>query len=220
MKELASEERLLNDLVVIDTFLPNPLCRELVAVHRRFTTVNEWSDNGLYVPDLRYTDPAAFQTAKSVIDRMIDLVDAHFQKLVWCDLALICAITGSFRHRLHADNAFVFCPRHGADPERLLELGCDCEDIEVRPNHTPWRNYTGLLYLDSDHGGGDIVFGEAPNVIGKLYRKEITVRSGLLVLSPSNELYHHRTTPVSRGIRYSLNVWFTSETDRICRALV
>jgi hypothetical protein len=33
----------------------------------------------------------------------------------------------------------------------------------------------------------------------------------LLVLSPSNELYFHYTTPVTSGVRYSMNSWFTDD---------
>jgi hypothetical protein len=37
----------------------------------------------------------------------------------------------------------------------------------------------------------------------------------MLVLSPSNELYHHLTTPVESGIRYSMNVWFSSDPAHV-----
>ena len=89
------------------------------------------------------------------------------------------------------------------------------DDIAVHPNHTPWRTYTALLYLESDHEGGNIVFGEGPNVYGKLYRKEIAVTQGLLVLSPSNELYYHRTTPLLSRVRYSMNMWFATDPTHI-----
>lgn len=57
--------------------------------------------------------------------------------------------------------------------------------------------------------------GEAPGVYGKIYRKPLRTRRGLLVLFPSNELYHHRTTSVTSGVRYSMNVWFTDVQDQI-----
>ncbi len=75
------------------------------------------------------------------------------------------------------------------------------------------------MYLDDDHAGGNITFGEGPNVFGTLYHQEIIVRKGLLVLCPSNELYHHKTTPVLRGTRYSLNTWFTADHSRFCDSL-
>jgi hypothetical protein len=87
----------------------------------------------------------------------------------------------------------------------------------VRPNHTGWRTYSASIYLGGEHSGGQVVFGEGPNVWGGVYRKEIQPRAGLLVLRPSNELYFRRTTPVTSGIRYSMNVWLTDDPGRICR---
>ena len=97
----------------------------------------------------------------------------------------------------------------------MVQANCQCEDIEVRPNHTAWRRYSALIYLSDQHRGGDIVFGDGPNVYGGAYRKRIQVRRGMLVLSPSNELYHHQTTPVEAGVRYSMNIWFTADQAHI-----
>ena len=36
-----------------------------------------------------------------------------------------------------------------------------------------------------------------------------------LVLSPSNELYYHRTTPLLSGVRYSMNMWFATDPTYI-----
>jgi Uncharacterized iron-regulated protein len=171
------------------------------------------------VQELKYRDNETFWTVRSITDRVAEVIDQHFHERVGCDLALLCAITGTFRHKLHADNSYVTCPRHGVDAETLVASQCRCDDIEVKPNHTFWRKYSALMYLDSDHEGGDIVFGEGPNVFGEIYLKRITVRQGLLVLSPSNELYYHQTTPVRRGTRYSLNSWFTGDESRFCTVL-
>jgi hypothetical protein len=130
---------------------------------------------------------------------------------VGCDLALLCGIVPGFRHALHADNARVICPRHGGDAEELRRADCRCDDIQVAPNHTPWRRYSALLYLSGEHQGGELVFGEGPNVYGGVYRKEIAPRPGLLVVSPSNELYFHHTTPVTVGTRYSMSCWFAAD---------
>jgi len=218
--QLPPAEKILRDLIVLDGFVPEQVCNELVAVHQRFGSANQHSDNGFYVPNLKHLYPALFWTVRAIIHTVVCLIQQHFAEAVGCDLALLCGITGAFRHTLHADNSYVFCPRHGNNAEELRMLQCRCEDIEIRPNHTFWRRYSVLMYLDDDHEGGDIVFGEGPNVFGAIYRKEIVVTRGLLVLSPSNELYHHRTTPVERGTRYSLNTWFTADADRFCESLI
>jgi 2OG-Fe(II) oxygenase superfamily len=219
MKALPSSGEILSNLIIIDGFIDEPTCRALIEVHTSLMSLNGSSDNGLYVPGMRRKNSTAFQAAKSLIDRLRHMIDMRYGDKVGCDLALLCAIIPGFKHTLHADNSKIVCPTHGDNAERLVELGCQCEDIEVKPNHTSWRKYTALLYLDSNHEGGNIVFGEGPNIYGRSYRKEIEVKIGLLVLSPSNELYHHYTTPVTKGVRYSLNVWFTPDETRICREL-
>jgi hypothetical protein len=97
----------------------------------------------------------------------------------------------------------------------LVRVGCSCENISVLPNHTPWRTHSALLYLSEQHTGGHIVFGEGPNVYGRMYRKEIVPTRGLLVLFPSNELYFHHTTAVESGVRYSMNCWFTNDPEHV-----
>ena len=213
----ALQQRILSDLIVIPDFANKPTCQSLITVHNRFAAISDKSDNGLYLPDLKFRDPAAFHLVKSITRRVAALIQNHFGEAVGCDLALLCAITGTFRHTLHADNSIVVCPRHGDNASQLRALNCQCDDVEVKPNHTYWRKYTALLYLDNDHEGGDIIFGEGPNRFGKNFRKEIVVKSGILVLSPSNELYHHHTTPVTKGVRYSMNMWYTTQANYICR---
>jgi hypothetical protein len=219
MKALPSTAEILSNLIIIEGFTDEATCHRLIEAYTSLVSLNGSSDNGLYLPDMRGKDYAAFQAAKCLIDRVRHMIEIRYGDRVGCDLALLCAIIPGFRHTLHADNSKIVCPTHGEDAERLVEAGCQCEDIEVRPNHTSWRKYTALLYLDSNHKGGNIVFGEGPNIYGRSYRKEIEVKRGLLVLSPSNELYHHYTTAVTSGIRYSMNVWFTPDKTHMCREL-
>ncbi len=216
MSELSARDKALRDFIVIPNYADDQICRALVTAHRTFGTLKDGSDNGLYLPYIKVGHPPTFQLARSIIQGIRVLIQGHFSERVGCDLALICAITGNFFHTLHADNSKVVCPRHGDNVAQLVALDCQCEDVQVRPNHTPWRKFTALLYLDSDHEGGNIIFGEGPNKFGKIFYKKICVESGLLVLSPSNEMYHHRTTPVTRGVRYSMNIWFTADSNRFC----
>lgn len=210
---------LLRNLLVIEGFVPPSVCDDLVAAHRCLVTPTQQSDNGLDMSKLQHTYPALLWTVRIITQSVISIVQQHFQESVGCDHALVCGLAGSFRHTTHADNCYVYCPRHGWDAETLIALNCQCPDIQIRPNHTFWRRHTALIYLDDDHEGGDIVFGHGPNVFGSSYRKEITTKRGLLVLSPSNEFYHHRTTPVRKGVRYSLNTWFTADKHRFSALL-
>jgi 2-oxoglutarate-Fe(II)-dependent oxygenase superfamily protein len=202
---------IMRDLLVIDDFADLHTCRQLIAVHRRFGSLTPSGDNAFFLPKTRSRDARAFQIARALVVRIQALIADHFRVEVGCDLAILCAIIAGFRHTLHADNARVVCPTHGGDAEELRRVGCQCDDIRLEPNHTSWRDYSAILYLSSEHEGGSIVFGEGPNVYGRLYRKEIAPKAGLLVLCPSNELYFHHTTLVTRGARYSMNTWFTAD---------
>ena len=211
-RPLPPADEILRGLVVIEGFLEPAACQALVGLHQRLGTLGPHSDNGYALGRARTEAPAQFEAARSITGRIGTLIEERFGERVACDLALLCALTArGFRHTLHADNARVVCPRHGDDQQRLRAIGCRCTDAEVRPNHTAWRRYSALLYLSGNHRGGDIVFGEGPNAFGGLYRREIRVRPGLLVLSPSSELYFHETTPVTSGTRYSMNSWYTND---------
>jgi 2OG-Fe(II) oxygenase superfamily len=69
------------------------------------------------------------------------------------------------------------------------------------PNHTPQRDYTGLVYLNDNFTGGELVFPDRDVVI--------IPKPGLLVGFPSNHKFVHAVPKVLSGKRYSLLVWFT-----------
>jgi len=69
------------------------------------------------------------------------------------------------------------------------------------PNHTPQRDYTGLVYLNDNFTGGELVFPDRDVVI--------VPKPGLLVGFPSNHEFVHAVPKVLSGKRYSLPVWFT-----------
>jgi hypothetical protein len=142
-----------------------------------------------------------------IVDKVIRLVKEKFHKEVYLDYAvLITRADGDFC-AVHCDNTILDCPRHGFIQEELEKVGCKCADAVYRPNHAAQRDYTGLLYLDSKHKGGEIVFHDG--IFPKIYTKSIEAVAGRLVLSPNNPYYYHQTTPVTEGIRISLNMWFT-----------
>jgi hypothetical protein len=71
------------------------------------------------------------------------------------------------------------------------------------PNHTPQRDYTAIVYLNSDFGGGNLRFPQH-NVCIRPHR-------GLLVAFPSSGDFVHSVARVNRGTRYSMPVWFTRD---------
>jgi len=205
-------EKILADLVVLENFVDHATCDRLVEIHRRFGKLEATSDNGVPLVGLRSSDPEAFGIVKRVLMSIQSLITDRFRQAVACDHTLVCALTaGGYRHALHADNAMVVCPQHGSNAEHLVRVQCSCTNIRIAPNHTPWRTHSALLYLSDEHTGGHIVFGDGPNVYGGIYRKEIIPTRGLLVLTPSNEMYFHQTIQVKSGVRYSMNSWFTND---------
>jgi len=68
-------------------------------------------------------------------------------------------------------------------------------------NHTPQRDYTGLVYLNDNFTGGELVFPDRDVVM--------IPKPGLLVGFPSNHKFVHAVPKVLSGKRYSLPVWFT-----------
>jgi len=62
------------------------------------------------------------------------------------------------------------------------------------------RDYTAILYLNDDFDGGKLYFPEL--------LVSINPEKGKLVLFPSNIDYVHGISIISRGIRYSIPIWF------------
>lgn len=77
------------------------------------------------------------------------------------------------------------------------------------PNHTPYRNYSGLLYLNSDFEGGELIFNE--------YNLLIKPQIGLYISFPSSRYFVHAVRPVTCGKRYSLALWFTKYKQYACK---
>lgn len=63
------------------------------------------------------------------------------------------------------------------------------------------RVVSGILYLNDDFEGGDLVF---------LHQNiRIKPKPGMLVLFPSNYIYVHQSTPVTEGRKYCVISWFS-----------
>jgi hypothetical protein len=74
------------------------------------------------------------------------------------------------------------------------------------PNHTPQRDYTGLVYLNDNFTGGELVFPDRDVVI--------IPKPGLLVGFPSNHKFVHAVPKVLSGKRYTLPVWITVDSSK------
>lgn len=111
----------------------------------------------------------------------------------------------------HADNVYFYCPVHGSNQQQLRTI-CpgDCPGAKFIPNHTSWREYTALIYLNDEFEGGEIAFEDGPQ--NRQYKKTIPIQANLLVLSPNGPDYYHEVFPIRKGKRHSLHLWFTSDS--------
>ena len=97
---------------------------------------------------------------------------------LYIESAFLVRLPKGTRHPLHRDN----CREDGS------------------PNHTPHRDYSALVYLNSSFLGGTIVFpGQA----------RIRPKTGMLVAFPSGHDFPHKVETVKQGVRYSMPVWMT-----------
>ncbi len=123
--------------------------------------------------------------------------------------ALYARIAGNFC-AYHADNVYFDCPIHGKNQSRLRVIcNGECPGARLVPNHTYWREYTALLYLNEDFEGGEILFEDGP--CNRLYKKVIPIRAGMLVIAPNGKNFYHEVFPIRSGKRYSLHLWYTSD---------
>lgn len=75
------------------------------------------------------------------------------------------------------------------------------EQDGTSPNASSWRDFGGVIYLNSDFEGGKIYY---PNL-----GIEVTPRPGMLVLHPAGLKYTHGVSKVTSGKRYTITTFFT-----------
>lgn len=87
------------------------------------------------------------------------------------------------------------------------ELTPHADNIEPdgKPNTTPKRAFSSVLYLNDDYEGGETYF-PGHNVRFK-------PKAGTMVLFGSGAGYVHGVTKVKKGVRYMYAGWFTFESD-------
>jgi len=76
-------------------------------------------------------------------------------------------------------------------------------DCHVDTSTDPTRILSVIFNLNKDYEGGDLVFEDQKNNI----IKQIKLQTGSVVFFPSNFMYSHGVTPVTKGTRYSIVAW-------------
>lgn len=211
--ETMDRQNILNQLMIRDNFIPESVCQKMVEGYNAVMKVlNKETDNKLEICKLQDIEGSAYVYCKNILQMVIELIRKIFVASIHLDYAALFARIEGNKCDLHCDNILLDCPSHGRRQEYLREVMCNCSDATYKSNHTGWRDYTALLYLDSKHIGGDIIFQDGP--LSKIYRKQIEAKAGRLILTPNNRFYYHETTPVNKGVRYSMNMWFTTDDKK------
>ena len=89
------------------------------------------------------------------------------------------------------------------------ELGehADAFYADGRPNYTPYRKYSSIVYLNEDFEGGTFQFTKGNC-------DEIQPETGLLVAFTAGLDDMHKVNRVNKGIRYTLACWFTDDPTK------
>lgn len=186
-----------------DGFLPHDRCAEIVAGFQ-----------AVAADPIANSEPAAIRrhpqrteiSARAVRDRLgadverrvaetrqriLREVRAFFRvpPLV-IDLTLLSEMREGDSHILHADN----CRRN--------------QSGGWEANHTPWREYAALLYLNTngrDYDGGELSFPASGELIAP--------RAGTLVAFSCGREREHEVVPIRRGSRHSMSIWMTTDSS-------
>jgi len=162
-------------------------CAFLIDLYDRYSELSDRRDYSrrplLHYYTVRAVDSESASWVYGVSLRCKEKIEVDFRtpELFVESLFVACLLPGD-SHIAHADN------------ERR-------EHRRWVPNHTPQRDYTGLVYLNDNFTGGELVFPDRDVVI--------IPKPGLLVAFPSNHKFVHAVRKVLSGKRYSLLVWFT-----------
>jgi hypothetical protein len=74
------------------------------------------------------------------------------------------------------------------------------------PNQTPWREWSGVVYLNEGYSGGQLIFPESDEVYHPV--------AGALVLFSAADL--HGVAAADGPPRYTAPMWFTSDRRHAC----
>jgi len=176
-------------ILVSENTLSLKECTFLIDLYDRYSELSNRRDYSrplLHYYMLRDVDSESASWVYGVTLRCKEKIEADLRtpQLFVESVFLACLLSGD-SHIPHADNER---REHG----RWL------------PNHTPQRDYTGLVYLNDNFAGGELVFPDRDVVI--------IPKPGLFVGFPSNRKFVHAVPNVLSGKRYSLPVWFTANS--------
>lgn len=202
-----------SQIIIVDNFISTLDAQTLIQYYNsQQHRPNETSDNEISISSIQNNQIK--RIIKEISDRVIQLMRQSYPlkgKTYHLDHGGLYLRIAKNYCPYHADNIYFMCPVHGKDQGQLRRI-CpgNCFGAKFIPNHTSWREFTALVYLNGDFEGGEILFEDGPH--NQQYQKTIPIRSNLLVLAPNGPDFYHEVLPILKGKRYSLHMWFTSDS--------
>lgn len=129
----------------------------------------------------RSMPPAILRLMKKIRARIVDHIKADYDidEPVYCDTLQLVRWRVGDKQAPHAD----------------------CEEPDGRPNHSPWRAFASMVYLNDEYEGGELHFPQ------RNFTPDISPR--MLAYFPSTRNYMHGVKPVTAGIRYTMSCFYT-----------
>jgi hypothetical protein len=203
-----------DQIVILENFIPVEVSKALIQhFDAEKKNLTSHSDNELSLGSI--SPPHIRKLIFDITNRILQLMKLHYplgnRTYVLDHGGLYARIPKNFCS-YHTDNLYFDCPLHGRDQSRLRTI-CpgNCPGSKYVPNHTYWREYTALIYLNDEFTGGELAFEDGPN--NKIYKKVIPIHANMLVLAPNGKNFYHEVYPIQTGKRYSLHFWFTSDPE-------
>jgi hypothetical protein len=203
-----------SQIVIVDNFISTDIANVLMQYYgAKKQSLNNYSDNEFSLSSI--DNPQIKKIIRDISEQVIRLMHHSYPlrgKIYQLDHAGLYSRIAPNYCPYHADNIRFECPIHGKDQQKLRTtcLG-NCPGAKFVPNHTPWREYTALIYLNDEFEGGEIAFEDGPH--NTQYKKTIPIRANLLVLAPNGPDFYHEVLPIRKGKRYSLHLWITSDSQ-------
>lgn len=199
-----------NQIIIVENFISAEIGASLIQFYNNEKKdLSERTDNQLLCLENPNIQKIISHISKKILKIMNQSYGLPNKKYQVDHCALYARIPGNFCV-YHADNGYFDCPFHGNDQTKLRRT-CPgtCFGAKFVQNHTSWREYTALLYLNEDFEGGEILFEDGP--CSKLYKKIIPIKANMLIIAPNGQNFYHEVFPIKRGKRYSIHFWYTSD---------
>lgn len=184
------------EVAIVDGFLPSDRCGLLIDAFDRLAV----SDHRNGIRRAAQRTEISAHAIRAVSQAAHDLIGATRKNIA----ELITHQLG-VSHPLYVEYTLLSSMRAGDRHQRHADRERRRDDGGWEPNHTPNRDYTGIVYLNSgalQFGGGMLRFPELGT--------EVRPLAGRLVAFGCDRQYEHEVTPVTSGARYSLSCWLTS----------